>query len=118
LFLQGIQASIDLILTEPHHTGVGFRLSRFNGFPTGGWTVTVYDLNNVIIGVFPVPPPTSGEPLKDFFGVWCEGGIGRVNICDNAPQPAPDAIDDIELWEEFTTAVPLHTWGQLKKIYR
>ena len=118
LFLQNIIASIELFITEPHHTGVGFRLSRFQGYPTGGWIVTVYDFSNAIIGVFNVPPPTAGEPLKSFFGVWCENGIGRINIYDNAGVAAPDAIDDIELWEDLATAASATTWGKVKTIYR
>lgn len=118
VFLQGINASLDLILTEPAHTGVGFRLSRFQGFPNGGWIVTVYDLLNNIIGIFNVPPPSGTEPLKDFFGVWCDGGIGRVNIWDAAGVPAPDAIDDIELWQDYATAAKATTWGRMKSIYR
>lgn len=118
VFLNGINASLDLILTEPAHTGVGFRLSRFQGFPTGGWIVTAYNAVGAIIGVFNVPPPSGNEPEKDFFGIWCEGGIARVNIFDNAGVPAPDAIDDIELWQDFETATKASTWGRLRMTYR
>lgn len=100
LFLQNIQASLDLIFTEPLHTGVGFDLSRFDGFPTGGWVVTTYDTLNQVIGVYNVPAPGSNEPFKSFFGVWCQRPIGRINIYDSAGVPAPDAIDNIELWKE------------------
>jgi hypothetical protein len=117
LFLQGINASIDLILTEPVHTGVGFQLSRFSGFPTGGWIVTVYNFANLPVAVYNVPPPTASEPTKDFFGVWCDGGIGRINIFDMAG-PAPDGLDDIELWQDFSTAAHTGSWGHLKMLYR
>lgn len=117
LFLQGIPASLDLILTEPNHTGVGFKLSRFNGFPTGGWHITVYDKGENPIGKFDVPAPGGNEPFKEFFGVWCPPTIGRVNIYDQAGA-APDAIDDIHLWMERPTAARPTTWGGLKVIYR
>ncbi|MBI4546959.1 MAG: hypothetical protein HY707_03205, partial [Ignavibacteriae bacterium] len=106
LFLFNQQASLDLIFTEPNHTGVGFWLSRFDGFPTGGWHITVYDKANQVMGKFDVPSPPANEPTKTFFGVWCEKTIGRINIFDDARDsvgnlvPAPDAIDDIEMWRE------------------
>ncbi len=96
-FLNGVWASVDLIFTEPNHTGVGFWLSRFRDFPNGGWTISVYDKNDMVLGVFGVPAPTGPEPNKVFWGVWADPSIGRINIFDNAG-PAPDAIDDIEMW--------------------
>ncbi|MHC4447010.1 MAG: hypothetical protein ACYSXF_04400, partial [Planctomycetota bacterium] len=99
LFLQGIPASLDLIFTEPNHTGVGFDLSRFEGFPNAGWHVTVYDKNDLEIGKFLVPPPLAPEPAKSFFGIWCEQSIGRINIFDDAGV-APDAVDNIQMWRE------------------
>ena len=117
VFLSGIQASLDILFTDHNKTGVGFRLSRFAGFPSAGWIVTVYDNNNVPIGQFPVAGPAGNEPTKDYFGVWCPGGIGRVNIYDLAGV-APDAIDDIETWFDGETATRAGTWGQLKLLYR
>jgi len=117
LFLQNIHASIDLIFTEPNHTGVGFRLSRFDGFPGGGWHITAYDKGEQIMGEFDVAGPTATEPFKEFFAVWCGHTLGRINIFDKAG-PAPDAIDDIELWQENPTSAAPMTWGKLKVIYR
>jgi hypothetical protein len=99
LFLNGIHASLDLIFTEPNHTGVGFELSRFDGFPIAGWHITVYDKQDVPMGKFLVPPPSQPEPSKSFFGVWCPNTIGRINIFDEAG-PAPDAIDNIQMYVE------------------
>jgi len=98
LFLQNIMASLDLIFTRPNHTGVGFWLSRFDGFPIAGWHIGVFDKNEVLLGQFIMPPPVAPEPSKDFFGVWSDQTIGRINIFDLAAAPAPDAVDDIEMW--------------------
>jgi hypothetical protein len=117
LFLQGIPASLDLIFTEPNHTGIGFKLSRFDGFPTGGWHITVYDKGDQPMAKVDVPAPGSNEPFKEFFGVWCNRTVGRINIYDQAGI-APDAIDDIQMWLERPTPVRATTWGGLKVIYR
>jgi len=117
LFLKGIPASLDLIFTEPNHTGVGFRLSRFEGFPTGGWHITIYNKADEPIGKFDVAGPTANEPFKGFFGVWCDQTLGRINIYDQAGV-TPDAIDDIWMWEEEPTPVHVTTWGGVKLIYR
>jgi len=117
VFLTGVQASLDILFTENDKTGVGFKLSRFSGFQNGGWIVTVYDLNNVPISQYTIPAPVVNEPDKNFFGVWCSPGIGRINIYDMAG-PAPDAIDDIETWYESPTANKAGTWGQIKITYR
>ncbi len=117
LFLQGINASLDLIFTEPNHTGVGFKLSRFQGFPTGGWHITAYNKAGEPIAKVDVGGPTANEPFKEFFGIWCGETLGRINIWD-AAGPAPDAIDDIELWQEGPTPTESMSWGKLKVIYR
>ncbi|MEE9293718.1 MAG: nidogen-like domain-containing protein [Phycisphaerae bacterium] len=97
LFLQGIRASLDLIFTEPNHTGIGFELSRFEKFEVAGWHITVYDKADVEIGKFDVPPVTT-VPGKTFFGVWSPRTIGRINIFDQAREPAPDDVDNIQMW--------------------
>jgi hypothetical protein len=99
LFLQGMEASLDLIFTEPNHTGVGFELSRFEGYPTAGWHISVYDKSDEEIGKFFVPPPPGPEPGKGFWGIWCDQTIGRINIYDEAGI-VPDAIDNIQMWME------------------
>ena len=117
LFLTGTPASIDIIFTEYDKTGVGFNLSRFQGFPNGGWIVTVYNTANVPISQYTVPAPTGNEPDKEFFGVWCAPAIGRINIFDVAGL-APDALDNIESWVDVATAARHSTWGELKLSYR
>jgi hypothetical protein len=100
LFLDGIWASLDLIFTEPNHTGIGFQLSRFMGYQLAPWIVTVYNKSDEIISVLTVPPPPTYEPTKSFFGLWCDETIGRINIYDLAG-PEPDAIDDIQMWMDI-----------------
>jgi hypothetical protein len=101
IFLQNQKASIDLLFSEPNHTGIGFKLSRFPGYPGGGWHITVYNKADQIIGTFEVPGDSvNTEPDKTFFGVWCQETIGRINIFDRAAAPSPEAIDDIEMWTE------------------
>jgi len=117
LFLFGIQASIDLIFNpEDNHTGVGFWLSRFDGFPNAGWTITTYDKNDNILGVATIPGPGAVEPSKQFFGVWVDPSIGRINIWD--PEIAPDAIDDIEMWTPEPSSLALLPLGALALLRR
>lgn len=93
--LFGIEASLDLIFTEPNHTGVGFELSQFEGFgPPGDWHITIYNKADEIIGKFILPPAI--EPMTSFFGVWSSDTIGRINIWDEGI--IPDAIDNIQMW--------------------
>jgi hypothetical protein len=99
MFLQQIWASLDLIFTDPYHTGIGFDLSRFEGYLLAGWHISVYNMADVEIAKFFVPPPPGPEPTKFFWGVWCDEGIGRINIWDEAG-PEPDAIDNIQMWME------------------
>jgi hypothetical protein len=94
-----VWASLDLIFTDPYHTGVGFELSRFEGYALAGWHISVYNMAGVEIAKFFVPPPPAPEPTKFFWGVWCDEGIGRINIWDEAG-PEPDAIDNIQMWME------------------
>lgn len=96
--------SMDLVFTEPNHTGIGFNLSYLQGFVGDGWHISVFDLNNNEIGKFDVPSPGNMEPSKSFFGVWCEQEIGRINIFDVSL--TGDAIDNIEMWQEVTELPP------------
>ncbi len=109
LFLKGIHASLDLLFTEPNHTGIGFELSRFPGFPVAGWHITVYDKADVELGKFFVPPPPAPEPDKSFFGIWCFETIGRINIYDEAG-PSPDAIDNVQMWVDEPFNPPSCPW--------
>ena len=113
--LQGIETSTDLIFTEPNHTGVGFELSHFDGFGNGDWHITVYDKNDVEIGKFIVPDTGFNEPSKAFFGIWCSPSIGRINIWDAGI--IPDAIDNIQMWQEDVVSVDGSTWGSVKARY-
>jgi len=99
MFLEQMWASLDLIFTDPYHTGIGFELSRFESYTLAGWHISVYDMADVEIAKFFVPPPPGPEPTKFFWGVWCDEGIGRINIWDEAG-PEPDAIDNIQMWME------------------
>jgi len=97
VFLYGIQASIDLVFDPLDlKTGVGFHLSRYDGWGSAGWTISVFDVNNVLVGMHNVPAPILNEPAKSFFGVWSSDPIGRINIWD--PIIAPEGIDNIEMW--------------------
>ncbi len=78
-------------------TAVGFQLSRFKGFADAGWTVTLFDQNDVRVADFDVPAPGASGPSKVFVGFACETPIGRVNIFDQAG-PSLDAVDDIQIW--------------------
>jgi hypothetical protein len=109
LFLQQIHASLDLIFTEPNHTGIGFDLSRYEGYLLAGWHISVYDTTDVEIGKFFVPPPPAPEPAKFFWGIWCDVPIGRINIWDEAG-PEPDAIDNIQMWMEDEGQPPACPW--------
>lgn len=95
--LTGVHCSIDLIFSSGDKTGVGFDLSRFNGFGNAGWTLGVFDVNNVLIGNFTINGPVPVNPAKNFFGVWSAVPIGRINIFD-PDTTSPDAVDDIEMW--------------------
>lgn len=99
--LSGIQCSMDLIFGSDDKTGVGFELSRFTSFGNAGWTLGVFDINDVLIGQFVIPGPVVTNPSKVFFGVWSASPIGRINVYDPDPT-SPDAVDDIQMW----TAVP------------
>ncbi len=92
--LFGQEASLDLLFSGDNKSGVGFELSHFDGFLGGSWIVAVYDINNNLIGKFDVPDAI--EPAKQFFGVWCDTPIGRINIWDF--EIAPDSIDNIQMW--------------------
>jgi hypothetical protein len=102
--LTGQSASTDLIFTEPNHTGVGIELSHFAGFGNGAWQITAYNKNDDQICTFIVPDPGIGEPSKVFAGVWAPETIGRINIWDEGI--IPDAIDNIQLWEEPAPVCP------------
>lgn len=114
--LKGQHTSLDLIFTpDDNHTGVGFELSFFEGFPATPWHITVYDKQDQVMGKFNVPP--SVEPAKTFFGIWCEETIGRINVCDDPMVLTPDAIDNIQMWSELPVPVESRTWGQIKARY-
>jgi hypothetical protein len=97
--LAGIHVSTDLIFNPDDgiKTGVGFDLSRYQGFNMGGtgFVISVFDISNMLVGVLPIPEP-GVEPGKTFFGVWADS-IGRINIHDNQPN-LPEGIDNIQMW--------------------
>ena len=109
------QKSLDLIFPDPghNHTGVGFELGIISaGDPT--WHITVYGKSGTEIGQF-VLPGGEPEPAKAFFGISCDLGIGRINIC--AATNHFEIVDDIQMWEELPVAVEPATWGWIKNIY-
>jgi hypothetical protein len=93
-------ASTDLIFPDPQDnlTGVGFELGALQGFPVSPWFITVFNKAGTEIGRFVVPAPPNPEPGKTFFGIWCDDGIGRINICDNGSDG--EVIDNIQMWTE------------------
>jgi hypothetical protein len=95
--------SMDLVFTEPNHTGIGFTLSYLQGFVGDGWHISVFNKIGDEIGKFQVPSPGSMEPSKSFFGIWCDETIGRINIFDKSL--TGDAIDNIQMWREIPDAV-------------
>lgn len=95
--LSGIHCSMDLIFSSNDKTGVGFELSRFSTFGNSGWTLGIFDVNDVLIGQFVIPGPIVSNPSKTFFGVWSPNPIGRINIYD-PDLTSPDAVDDIQMW--------------------
>jgi subtilisin-like proprotein convertase family protein len=97
--LKGQEASLDLIFTEPNHTGIGFELSHFDGFGNGDWIISVFNKNEELIGSFALPDAGPNEPNKHFFGVWCFETIGRINIWDEGI--IPDAVDNIQMWVDL-----------------
>ena len=101
--LFGKEASLDLIFLGDNKSGVGFDLSHFKAFAASDWIVSVFDINNNLIGKFNVPHVD--EPAKAFFGVWCDTPIGRINIWDF--EITPDAVDNIQMWID---QVPTCQW--------
>ncbi len=95
LFLEGKEASLDLVFGDPTYSGVGFDLSWF--YVRAGWHVSVYNAVGETIGQFQFPGPPGPEPQTTFFGVWCDQGVGRINIYDDAGA-VPNAIANIQTW--------------------
>ena len=95
LFLEGIQASIDLVFGPAAFSGVGFELSWF--FLRAGWHVSVYNAAGDTIAQYQFAGPPGPEPQTSFFGVWCGQSVARINIYDDAG-PLPNAIANIQMW--------------------
>jgi hypothetical protein len=96
--LFGIQCSIDILFDADNIRAISLDLSRFQGFGTAGWNIGIFDENDVLIGNFLRAGPVAAEPAKNFFGVWSTLPIARINLFDLSLTPAPDAIDNIEIW--------------------
>ncbi len=92
--------SFDLMFGDPvppdqqdNHTGVGFDVvSIFGG---GTVAIRVFDKNNVEIVSATSPAEAGGF---NFWGVWCESTIGRINIFD--PGNGVEGGDNIQMWVE------------------
>lgn len=88
--------SLDLIFTEPNHTGVGFDVIGLAG---AGSTmhIAVFDKGGVLIHKEILPTPSSA---KTFFGIWSPDTIGRINIggVDALGELTPEFVDNIQMW--------------------
>jgi hypothetical protein len=89
---------MDLVFTEPNHTGVGFDVSYWATGGGEGWHISVFNKIGDEIGKFQVSSQ-GDEPFKNFFGIWCEETIGRINIYDKSA--LGDRIDNIQMWREI-----------------
>ncbi|MCL6624052.1 MAG: PEP-CTERM sorting domain-containing protein [Fimbriimonadales bacterium] len=89
--------SLDLIFLDTLKTGVGFNTVTFFA-PGGPVTVTVYDINNVLLGSTQVNANPAGT---NFLGIQAIGGarLGRVNIFDpRSPGDGAEGFDNIEAY--------------------
>lgn len=94
--LSGIRCGMDLIFRSNDKTGVGFELSRFASFGNAGWTLGIFNINDVVVGQFVIPRPIVSNPSRVFFGVRSPNPIGRINVCD-PDTTSPDPVDDIQI---------------------
>ncbi len=95
LFVEGREASLDLVFPDARYSGVGFELSWF--YTRAGWHVSIYNEQGETIAQYQFAGTPGPEPQTSFFGVWCEQRVGRINIFDDAG-PSPDAIVNIQMW--------------------
>ena len=90
--------SLDLIFTEPNHTGIGFDVVDFfaNAFPGGSIHITVFNKSNQEIAKEIVPAQVD----KVFFGIWSDETIGRINIASDLPglEGGSEFVDNIQMW--------------------
>lgn len=96
--LFGIECSIDIVFELDGLQAVGLELSRFAAFGTAGWHIGIFDSDDALIGQFVISGPVAAEPATNFFGVWSDTPIARINLFDLSPAPSPDAVDNIEMW--------------------
>ncbi len=82
--------SLDLIFTE-EKSGVGFNTIDLGG-PQTRFTVRVFSMDNVFLGMMPSPAEPTGA---NFIGVWSDVPIGRINIFSEGSEGA----DNIQAWE-------------------
>ncbi len=96
--LFGIECSIDILFEIDGLQAVGLELSRFAAFGTAGWHIGIFDADDAFIGQYVVAGPVAAEPATNFFGVWSDTPIARINLFDLSAAPSPDAVDNIEMW--------------------
>jgi hypothetical protein len=84
--------SLDLVIVNGTHSGVGFDV--ISEHATQGARITVYDTNNVFVGQYLRNGNSTGAGT--FFGIYYPLGIGRVNIATN--DTLRIGADDIETW--------------------
>ncbi len=119
-FLSGLFSSIDLIFTSDDKTAIGLDASTYPGFNSGhaGFIFTVYDLSDNILGTYTMPGATIPEPSKNFFGVWSNVPIGRLNVWGIFDVPQPFAVDNIEMWVPAPGAASVLLIGGLAALRR
>lgn len=99
-FLRNAWASLDLIFTDDDKTAIGVDLSTYQNYNQGhnGFIISVYDVNDNVLGVYQMLGNLPVEPAKNFFGVWSDTPIGRLNVWGLFAVPQPFAVDNIEMW--------------------
>ena len=87
--------SLDLILIDIHHIGVGFNPIILLG--GASVEIQVYDKNNELLLVWQSPADETGA---NFWGISCTEIIDRVNIYDPSAggSDGAEGADNIELW--------------------
>ena len=78
---------------QDNHTSVGFDAWTLEG--SNSVEIRVYDKNNVEMVSATSP---AGGTSDNFWGVWCEDPIGRINIFDFGPVGGAEGAGHIQMW--------------------
>jgi len=85
--------SLDLVIQNGTHTGVGFKVVSEHA--TIGMVISVFDTHNAPVAQY----FRNGNPTgTNFFGVQFAPGIGRINISSGSNETLRIGADDIESW--------------------